>query len=131
MSNVIKKYVEICYKDGMFKREVADWGPKYLPKDYNIIKVRFLSEMQAADCGFFGSTSWIYYGNVIDFEEATRLFGSDLSYKSILDEMEANKYKACFTQEGSLVIMGDKDVTVSEYIDGFERSKNSYISRIM
>lgn len=87
--------------------------------------------MKAADCVFFGSTSWIYYGKVIGIAEANRLFGNVLSYRSILDSIENDGCKLCFTQNGGLVVMGDKDIVVSEYIDSFERSKIRYISRIM
>lgn len=122
------KYIEICYKDGIFKKQVEDWGPKYLPNDKDILKVRFLSEMFGEDGSFSGSSSWIYYGERITKEEARKLFGSDRSYLQLLIDIDSDSLAACITQDGDLLVMQNTDVTISEYMDSYNKVNSAIIS---
>ncbi len=128
MSNEVIKYIEICYKAGIFKKQVEDWGPKYLPDDKDVLKIRFLSEMFSNDGSFNGSSSWIYYGERITQEEARKLFGSDPSYLQLLIDIESDSLSACITQDGDLLVMQNNDVTISEYIDNYNKVNSATIS---
>ncbi|MBQ8659405.1 MAG: hypothetical protein IJ475_01015 [Bacilli bacterium] len=127
MDSGLKKYIELNYKEGTVRKEVKDWGPNYLPCDKNIRKVRFLSEFVNNDGSFNGSTSWIYFGEKVNFLEAKRLFGSIPSYEVLLSDIEKNNLSACFTQDGDLLIMEDGAVMVDEYIDEYNKVREGSV----